>query len=53
MISFQICWVHYVLHRNTADNDFEDDDSFLSESEREDDHWLKGTEFLSIIIIYN
>jgi len=50
---FQICWVHYLLRRNTADIDFDDDSSWLSESEGEDEHWLKGMEFMSIIIIYN
>ena len=52
-ILFQICWVQYLLRGNTADIDFRDDDSLLSESEGEDDHWLKGTGFLSIISIYN
>ena len=52
-ILFQMCWVHHLLRGNTADIDFEDDDSHLSESEGEDDHWLKGTGFLRIIIIYN
>jgi len=52
-ILFQICWVYYLLRRNTADIDYKDNDSFLSESEGEDDHWLKGMGFLSIIIIYN
>jgi len=52
-ILFQICWVHYVLSGNTADIDFEDDNSHLGESEGEDDHWLKRKGFLSIMIIYN
>jgi hypothetical protein len=41
-ISFQICWVHYVLHGNTADIDFECDNSLLSEYEGEDDNGLNG-----------
>jgi len=41
------------MRGNTADIDFEDDDSLLSESEGENDHWLKGTGFLNIIIINN
>jgi len=52
-IIFQICWVHYLLCGDTADIDFEDDDSLLSESEGEDHNWLKGMGYLSIIIIYN
>jgi len=52
-ISFQICWVHYLLRGNTADIDFEDDSSHLSESQSEDENWLKATEVLSIIINYN
>jgi len=49
MILFQMCWVHYLLPGSTADIDFENDDSLLSVSDGEDDHWLKGTGFLSII----
>jgi len=52
-ILFQICWVHYLLRGNTADIDFEDDNSFLGKSEGADENWLKGTGILSIIIIYN
>jgi len=52
-ISFAISWLHYLLRRNTADIDFEDDNSLLGESKGEDKHWLKGTGFLSIIIINN
>jgi len=52
-ILFQICWVHYLLRGNTADIDFEDDNSLLGESEGEDENWLKGTGVLGIIIIYN
>jgi len=52
-ILFQIYGVHYLLGGNTADIDFEDDNSLLSEFEGKDEHWLKGTGFLSIIIIYN
>jgi len=33
---FQICRVHYLLHGNTTDIDFEDDSSLFSESESED-----------------
>jgi len=49
-ILFQIGWVHYLLGGNTADICFEDGNSLLSKSEGEDEHWLKGTGFLSIII---
>jgi len=52
-ILFQICWVHYVLCSNMADFDFEDESRLWSESDSKDKHWLKGTGFLSIIIIYN
>jgi len=52
-IVFQICWVHYLLRGNTTDIDFEDDNSLLGESEREDEHWLKGMGLLNIIITYN
>jgi hypothetical protein len=31
-ILFQICWVHYLLRGDTADVDFEDDNSLLGES---------------------
>jgi hypothetical protein len=31
-IFFQICWVHYLLRGDTADVDFEDDNSLLGES---------------------
>jgi len=50
---YQICWVHYLLRGNTADIDFQDDNSLLSESESQAENWLKGTGVLSIIIIYN
>jgi len=50
---FQICRVHYLLHGNTTDIDFEDDSSLFSESESEDKNWLKGMWVMSIIIIYN
>jgi hypothetical protein len=50
---FQIRWVHYLLWGNTADIDLEDDSSLLSESESQDENWLKGTRVLSIVIIYN
>jgi hypothetical protein len=53
MILFQICWVYFLQCGNTADIDFEDKSSLLSESESQDKHWLKGTVFLSIIIICN
>jgi len=52
-ILFQICWVHYLLHENTADIDFDDDSGVFSEAETEDEIWLKGTGVLSIITIYN
>jgi len=52
-ILFQICWVHYLLHGITADIDYEDDSSLLSESESEDKNGLKGMGVLSIIINYN
>ena len=52
-ILFPICWVHYLLHRNTTKIDFDDNDSLLSKSEGDNKHCLKGTEFLNIIIIYN
>jgi hypothetical protein len=52
-ILFQICWVHYLLRGNTADVDFEDDNSLLGESEGDDKNWSKGTGVLSNIIIYN
>jgi len=51
-ILFQICWVHYLLHGNTADIDSEDDSSLVSKSESQDKNWLKGMGDLSIIIIY-
>ena len=35
-ILFEICWVHYSLRGNTADVDFEDNDSLLGESEGAD-----------------
>jgi len=41
------------MNGNAADIDFHDESSLLSESDCEDEHWLKGTGFLSIIIIYN
>jgi len=52
-ILFQICSVHYLLCGYTADIDFEDDNSLLSQSEGEDEHGLKGMGYWSIIIIYN
>jgi len=52
-IVFQLCWILYSLGGNTADIDFEDDSSFLSESDSMGKNWLKGTGVLSIIIIYN
>jgi len=40
-ILFQICWVHYLRRGNTADIDFEDESSHLSESESDDENWLE------------
>ena len=37
-ILFQIYGVHYLLGGNTADIDFEDDNSLLSEFEGKDEH---------------
>jgi len=45
--------VHDQLCGNAADRHFQDDSSLMSESDSEDESWLKGTKFLSIIIIYN
>jgi hypothetical protein len=50
---FQIGWVHYLLHGNTTDVDFEDDNGLLGEPDSADKNLLKGTGVLSIIIIYN
>ena len=36
MILFQICSVHYLPHGDTADFDFEENSSLLSENEGED-----------------
>jgi len=52
-ILFQICWVHCLLRENTADIDYEDDNSLLGKSDGEDKNWLNGTGVVSIIIIYN
>jgi hypothetical protein len=38
MILFQICRVHHLLRGNTADIDFEDDNSLLGESEGADEN---------------
>jgi len=45
--------VHYQLRGNAADSHCDDTGSHLSESNSEEESWLKGTGFLSIIIIYN
>jgi hypothetical protein len=52
-IVFQIGWVHYLPRGNTADIDFEDDNSLLGESQGDDKSWLKEMGVLSIIIIFN
>jgi len=52
-ILFQICWVYYLLRWDTADVDFEDDNSLLGESGGADENWSKGTGVLSINIRYN
>jgi len=41
-ILFQICRVHYLVHANTADIDFEDDRSLLSESGSEEDKLIES-----------
>jgi len=41
------------MRANAADSHFVNEGSRLSESDSEDESWLKGTGFLSIIIIYN
>jgi len=52
-IVFQICCDNYVLCGNTADIDFEEDNSHLGESEGAEENSMKGTGVLSILIIYN
>jgi hypothetical protein len=52
-ILFQICWEHYLLCGDTADVDFEHDNSLLGEAGGADENWSKGTGVLSIILIYN
>jgi len=52
-ILFHISCVHYLLRGNTADIDFEDECSIVSELDSEDEDWLKELGFLSFIIIYN
>jgi len=37
-ILFQICYVHHLLRGNTADIDFEDNNSLLCESEGADEN---------------
>jgi len=53
MILFQIYWVHYRLCDNSVEIDFEHNSSLLSESDSEDENWLKGTGVLNILIIYH
>jgi len=45
--------LHYPLSGDAANFNFVDESSLLSEPDNEDKDWLKGTGFLSIIIIYN
>jgi len=45
--------VHYQPRGNAADSHIVDDSSLLSDHDREDKSWLKGTGILSIIMIYN
>jgi len=45
--------VHYQLRGNKADSHFVDDSSLMSQHDSKDESWLKGTGFLSNIIIYN
>lgn len=52
-IQFLICGVHYLLHGNRTDNDFEHKSSLLNESDSEEENWLKRTRFASIIGINN
>jgi len=41
------------MRGDAAESHFDDEGSHLSESHSKDKSWLKGTGFLSIIIIYN
>jgi hypothetical protein len=50
---FQINSVHNLLGINTADIDFEDASSLLSESESQEENTLTGTGVLSININYH
>jgi hypothetical protein len=50
---FQINSVHNLLGRNTADIDFEDNSSLLSESESQEENTLTGTGVLSTNINYH
>jgi len=45
--------VHYQLRGHAADSHFDDEGRRLSESDSEDESWLKRTGILSIIIISN
>jgi len=45
--------VHYLLHGNAANIHVGDECSHLSEPDSQDEDWLQGMGFLSIISIYN